>query len=193
MKVALALPLLLFIAPLRLWIEADMALHMLVEFPLLVASGAAAWQWLPGAWQRSVGSANWHGLNGWLLFSLVSAIWMLPAALDAALLSPPLAAAKYLSWWLAGAAVAASWRASSPLLAAFFIGNWVWMTATVGVIYQNAPARLCLNYLEDSQQRAGQGLVIAAVLVLAGAAWRFVAQQNRAAGAASVASAQQRR
>jgi hypothetical protein len=38
MKVALALPLLLFIAPLQLWIEADMALHMWVEFPLLMAS-----------------------------------------------------------------------------------------------------------------------------------------------------------
>ena len=36
------LPLLLVIGAVRAFLERDMALHMLVEFPLLVAAGAAA-------------------------------------------------------------------------------------------------------------------------------------------------------
>jgi hypothetical protein len=40
---------------------------------------------------------------------------------------------------------------------AFFVGNWVWMTATVGPFYQNAPQPLCVNYLIGTQLSAGEG------------------------------------
>ena len=57
-------------------------------------------------------------------------------------------------------------RRSPPVLEAFFVGNFTWMTATVGLLYQDAPVRLCLSYVADSQQLAGRGLVTLAVAVL---------------------------
>ncbi len=59
----------------------------------------------------------------------------------------------------------ASFRAAPLAVQAFFVGNWVWMTATVGLLYQNAPQQLCVNYLIGTQLRAGQGLVAAAVAI----------------------------
>jgi hypothetical protein len=52
------------------------------------------------------------------------------------------------------------------VLEAFFIGNFVWMSATVGLVYQSAETQLCLNYVADSQERAGRGLVFTAITVL---------------------------
>jgi hypothetical protein len=37
------------------------------------------------------------------------------------------------------------------------------MTAIVGLLYQDTPARLCNAYLLDDQLRAGQGLVLLSV------------------------------
>jgi hypothetical protein len=39
------------------------------------------------------------------------------------------------------------------------------MMATAGLIYQNTPQQLCVNYLLDSQSDAGEGLVAAAVII----------------------------
>ncbi|HJY79030.1 MAG TPA: hypothetical protein VKE95_20475 [Burkholderiales bacterium] len=144
------------------WLEADMARHMLVEFPLLAALGAALAQVLP----FDLKPVDRYGLTGWTFASLVAAFWMIPAALDAALGSAGMNAVKYASLVAAGFAVRAAMRRSPPALEAFFVGNFAWMAATVGLIYQEAESRLCLNYLADSQQRAGRGLVVAAVAVL---------------------------
>jgi hypothetical protein len=50
------------------------------------------------------------------------------------------------------------------------------MLAPGGVLLQEAPERLCAVYLRGDQQRAGQGLVIGAILLVAGwlatAPWR---------------------
>jgi hypothetical protein len=167
------LPLALFIGPVRAFLERDMALHMLVEFPLLVAGGAAASRWIPAAIARAVGQCDWKGIATLLAFTLVSAFWMIPAALDAALLVPEVGAAKYASWWLVGLALPSALRAAPPALVLFFAGNVVWMSATAGLLYADAPQRLCLSYMEASQRHAGAGLLAYAVaMTLAGfATW----------------------
>ena len=58
-----------------------------------------------------------------------------------------------------------SFQAAPLAMQAFFVGNWVWMTATVGLLYQNAPQQLCVNYLIGTQLSAGEGLVAAAVAI----------------------------
>jgi len=80
------LPMALFIAPVRLLLEGDMAVHMLVEFPLLLAAGASASRWVPDSLARIAKLCDWKGISTLLAFILVSAFWMIPAALDAALL-----------------------------------------------------------------------------------------------------------
>ncbi len=149
----------------RGWLEADMARHMLVEFPLLLLAGLAIAKALPQRMLALMMRSNQLGLAGFTLMSLTAAFWMIPVALDEALRSGPIAAAKYISFLAAGMMLPSSFRAAPLAVQAFFVGNWVWMTATVGLLYQNAPQQLCVNYLIGTQLHAGEGLVAAAVAI----------------------------
>jgi hypothetical protein len=153
---------LLAIPAVRGALEADMARHMLIEFPLALGIGAVAAGFAPRA-RAAFARIDRLGFTGWLFASLVLAYWMIPSALDAALASPAMNAAKLASLGLAGFALRASASRSPVALEAFFVGNFAWMSATVGLIYQEADAQLCLNYLADGQQRAGRGLVVLSV------------------------------
>ena len=148
------------------WLEADMARHMLVEFPLVIALGALLARVAPARIDRAVARFDRMGLTGWLFTSLVAAYWMIPAALDAAIASGLVNTVKLASLALAGFLLHGAMRRSPMAIEAFFVGNFAWMAATVGLVYQDAEAQLCLNYLADSQQHAGRGLVVAAVAVL---------------------------
>lgn len=173
--VAAAATVALSVPAVRHGLEADMALHMLVEFPAMVAIGAVAARGLPRL-AAAFARVDRLGLAGWLLASLVLAYWMIPPALDAALAGAGANAAKFASLALAGFALRESWRRSPPMVEAFFVGNFAWMSATVGLLYQEAEAQLCLNYLADGQQRAGRGLVV--VAIAAGAAWLAARRQR---------------
>ena len=105
---------------------------------------------------------------------------MIPAALDAALASAGVNALKYASLVAAGFALRGAMQRSPLALEAFFVGNFVWMAASVGLLYQEAEVQLCLSYLADAQPRAGRGLVIAALAVLI--AWLAPRARSLAAG-----------
>ncbi|MEP6969468.1 MAG: hypothetical protein ABJA49_03450 [Betaproteobacteria bacterium] len=158
-----ALPLLLLWTALRHLVEGRMSLHMLLEFPALFAAGWAAQRL--GLRATGLHWVDWRGWTGATLVTLVSISWMLPSLLDLSLLSPTVAAAKYFSWWLAGWWLADSWRRLDPEVLLFCIGNIAWMTATAGMLYLDAPQRLCVNYLQDDQRQAGIGLVLLAILL----------------------------
>lgn len=102
--------------------------------------------------------------RGAVLTSGVALVWILPSALDATLLSPIAAAVKIASWWLTGWLLADSWRRMDSEVLLFFVGNLAWMAATAGLLYIDAPMRLCVNYLQDDQRHAGIGLVLLAGL-----------------------------
>lgn len=168
-KLLAALPLLLLWPALRQGLESSMALHMLLEFPLLFLAGwAAQGRMSDRCWQR----LDWRGLAGSTLLLAVSAFWMIPAALDLALLDGRVAAAKYLSWWLAGAAMAGSWQRLDPMVALFMGGNLAWMMATAGLLYQSSTQRLCVNYLQDEQVWSGAGLIAGALTLGLLLLWR---------------------
>jgi hypothetical protein len=147
------------------WLEADMARHMLVELPLLLLAGAGLGTAMPTRFAGLVERFNELGLTGLVLASLVTAYWMIPAALDAALLHGSAEVAKCATFVLAGAILPRSFTTAPLALQAFFVGNVAWMMATAGLIYQNTPQQLCVSYLVDSQQAAGAGLVAAAVII----------------------------
>ncbi len=152
-----------------------MALHMLVQLPLLVASG---W-WLsrlcgaPHPLWRPFDALNAHGLLGISVASGMFGVWMVPAALDLALLSEPMRWAKYATLSLAGLLLGRSYRRLSAELEVFFAGMLAWMMATVGLIYQTLPQRLCVNYLIDEQRGTGLGLVFGAVALGLVCLWRL--------------------
>ena len=164
----------LAIPDVRAALEADMARHMLVEFPLVIGIGAvvAGYASRAGAFAR----IDRMGLAGWSFASLVLAYWMIPAALDTALASPAVNAVKFAALAAAGFALRSSASRSPPALEAFFVGNFAWMSATAGLLYQEAETQLCLNYLADGQQRAGRGLVV--LSIACAIAW-LVARRRR--------------
>lgn len=150
---------------LRHAVESRMSLHMLVEFPALFLAGWSVRVLCQRhararRLERVVLQMDWRGWTGATLASCVALAWMLPSALDAALLYADVAAAKYASWWFAGWMLAGSWRRIDAEVLLFFIGNLAWMSATAGLLYIEAPERLCVNYLQDDQQHAGIGLAL---------------------------------
>lgn len=164
------LPLALLWSPPRHSIESHMSLHMLAEFPALFIAGWSASRLCLGRlptrrWLRIQRLLDWRGWTGAVLTSGVALVWMLPSALDAALLWPTAAAVKIAGWWLAGWLLADSWRRMDTEVLLFFVGNLAWMAATAGLLYIDAPTRLCVNYLQDEQRHAGIGLVLLAILL----------------------------
>jgi hypothetical protein len=161
------------IAANREWLENHMARHMLLEFPLLIGAGALVGHGiLPAApgWLRRV---NQYGFTGFALVSVTLAFWMIPAALDASLASSGMAAIKYLTLLLGGVLLPGSFQAAPLAVQGFWTGNLVWMTATVGMLYQDVDRQLCLYYRTDMQDTAGRGLVVAAAVVMLG--WSLIA------------------
>lgn len=164
------LPLALLWPALRHGVESRMSLHMLGEFPALFIAGWSAGRLCRGRlparrWLRIQRLLDWRGWTGAVLTSGVAWVWMLPSALDAALIWPTVAAAKLASWWLAGWLLADSWRRMDAEVLLFFVGNLAWMAATAGLLYIEAPVRLCVNYLQGDQRQAGIGLVMLALLL----------------------------
>lgn len=156
-------------------LTAFMSAHMLVQIPLLVLAGVfaeQAWRaWrsqLPGGGRAVVArgwSYNEYGVPGLLFASLVGACWMLPRALDDALLVWQVAAFKYIGLFVVGVIVRASVRRSNTVIKLFFLGNFCWMSAIVGMIYLDQPVRLCNAYLQNDQEWAGRGLIALAIIL----------------------------
>ena len=155
-------------------LTALMSLHMLVQIPLLLLAGV----FLELACRTRLGGSclrNDYGIAGLLLVSLVTAGWMIPKALDDALVDWRVAALKYAGLPVCGWVLAASWRRAPVAVRLFFLGNFCWMSAIVGLVYLDQPLRLCNAYLQDDQYWAGRGLIALAValpLLWGWAEWR---------------------
>ncbi|HJV84266.1 MAG TPA: hypothetical protein VJ698_02235 [Noviherbaspirillum sp.] len=167
---ALAALLLLTAFLFRQHLELTMARHMLVQIPMLLASGAA-WHrcltHLPRMKAVRCYAASWdeYGLAGLAIFVLVTAYWMIPRALDSAVASGTVELAKFATLFIAGLHLPASLSRANIILQLFFLGNFASMMAIVGMLYQDTSTRLCNFYLIDDQVVAGVGLVVLAIVV----------------------------
>ncbi len=163
----LAAALLLATPPLRNALEARMASHMLLQFPLLMLAGACMAVAAPAALQRRLAAWNAHGIAGLTLAAGALALSMVPRLLDLALTHSPTEAAKFACLLLSGAALRLSWKAAGTVLQGFFLGNTLPMMAMAGWLYENAPVRLCNAYGFDDQQTVGVALSWAAAAIAA--------------------------
>lgn len=164
----------------RHWLESSMALHMLVQLPLILIAG---WS-LGKAWLRTTsGSAtgrmlgmaqsfNAGGLTGIVGASFVMALWMLPRFLDLARLDATTDALKFSTLFLAGLAIAVSWPRLPAIargvvhlevIASFFRFGWGYLATE---------QRLCLSYLADDQMRTGELLLWVGTLWAVLVIWR---------------------
>jgi hypothetical protein len=172
--IACCLGALLWLPPLRLALESDMTLHMLVQLPLLAGVGFALAATLRPLEPRWLAEADWLGIPGLLLVVFATSLWMLPRMLDAAIADPAVDAAKFLSLpLLVGLPLALSWRRMPPLGRAFVWANFIPKLGAIGGLYLAAPTRLCAYYRLD--QQAGAGWALIAVAVALGLAWFVIA------------------
>jgi hypothetical protein len=177
---AAGLLLVLAVPPLRAALESSMALHMLVQLPLLAAIGYALGRaWLrsrrEGAPARLLGTAqsfNAGGVTGILVASFVMILWMLPRFLDLARLDGAVDALKFLSVPLAGLAVALSWPRLPVIARAVVHLEIVATLLRFGWGYLATEERLCLAYLADDQQLTGLLLCYLGAIWAAAVAWR---------------------
>lgn len=158
----------LSVPPLRSGIERSMALHMVVQMPLLVAAG-----WLIasrlGFGRSWLDRWNAYGLAGVAAVVVATAFWMLPVALDRAVLDPVFDVVKVISLLGLGAVMHHS-AGRMPIVAQLFaLGYALPMMALSGAFFATTDRRLCSVYGLETQIATGKGLVVLAVAL--GAAW----------------------
>lgn len=184
-SVAMSLP------PGRRLIEQSMVWHMAVQVPLLMAAGwlsmgamsqARAWRWTAD-WNR-------YGLTGLLAAQVVLAYWMLPSAIDRAVVSPLADVLKVTTLLACGALLQSSvWRPPA-VLQLFIVGSAVPMTVWLGVYFATTDRRLCNAYTLDSQTTAG--ICIAVWGVAVATAWVVVVLRQAVQRAPEVPPARSR-
>ena len=164
----------------RAWLESSMALHMLVQLPLLAAIGfgfGRAWlrsraNGAAAGMLRGVQSFNAGGATGLIAASFVMVLWMLPRCLDLARLDVTIDAVKFLAVPAAGLAVALSWP-RLPVIARAVVHLEVIATLLrFGWGYLAAEERLCLAYLAGDQQLTGTLLLWLGALYAVAISWR---------------------
>lgn len=162
--VGLGLLFLLGLPPARAWLEATMTAHMLIQMPLLAAAGFA----LGRAFTRPQRAALCHLVGGAAPYVLValfaSSYWMLPRALDAALVDPLAAVAKFISLpLLVGMPLAFAWGRLGMVGRGFVWTNFFSMLVVLGWLYIAAPVRVCNSYLVADQYEAGWWMIRLAI------------------------------
>ena len=179
-------------SPGRHVLEASMARHMLVQFPLLMLCGALLAGGLTAAvaqpgLARQIAASSWnaHGMTGLFSTLLALAVLMIPRVLDLVLVNPWIELAKMTALVACGAAIFLSWRPAGWLVQGFFLGQVLPMMAVAGSLYESSPTRVCNAYLLDDQVWLGQSLVwIAASIALAWLAALFQSLIKKSAATA---------
>ena len=171
----------LSVPPARSLIEQSMAWHMVVQMPMLVAAG-----WLlvgsrsHAAGLRVLGDWNRFGLTGFITGQLIATYWMLPLAIDRAVVLPQADAFKLVSLLVCGAVLRASFGRSPAVLQLFFVGYAVSMLASAGIFLATTDKRLCNAYSLDGQFNAGSGVALLGAALGCAWAWRLFRDNRKA-------------
>ena len=164
----------LSVPPLRSLIEQSMFWHMVVQMPLLVLAGWLSMSaWRPSRAPQFMAAWNVYGLNGFFLTFLILAYWMLPSAIDRAVVLPQADVLKLLTLFAAGALSKHAMDQSPTVLQLFFVTLTVSMLIWLGVYFVATELRLCNAYSLASQVSTGWGLISLGIAV--GSAWLLYA------------------
>lgn len=151
-----------------------MVVHMTVQLPLLGCTGYLLATVIRPREPRWFAEADWLGIPGLLLMIFATSLWMVPRMLDAALASPLIDLAKFLSLpLLVGLPLGLSWPRMPALGRAFVWANFIPKLGVIGGLYLAAPVRLCAYYRLD--QQATTGTVLISVAAALGLTWFIVA------------------
>jgi hypothetical protein len=156
--------------PWRYLIEQSMVWHMAVQMPLLVLAGWWAIRALPhGRAVDWLTPWNRYGLTGFITALVILAYWMLPLAIDRAVVLPQADLFKLLTLFFAGLLLQHSFACSPAALQLFFVGYLVSMMTWLGSYFITTDLRLCNAYSLETQVQTGWG--IAAIGIGLGVLW----------------------
>ena len=158
--------------PLRSLIEQSMVWHMVVQMPMLLAAG-----WLfadrPGSAGGAGGAGDgmlprtWDhfGLTSFMIAQAIFSYWMLPSAIDRAVVLPSMDLLKLLSLFCGGLLLRRAMARSPSVLQLFVVGYAVSMLFAAGSFVATADQRLCNAYSLESQWKAGIGVVVLGAII----------------------------
>ena len=168
----------LSVPPLRVVIEQSMAWHMAFQMPLLVLSGWLAVRAFPPTYTTKAWSKfNQFGLTGLMAAQIIVAYWMLPLAIDRAVVLPLVDTCKLLTLFISGALLADGFKRAPLVLQLFFMGYWVPMMLWLGTYLATTDLRLCNAYSLESQVQTGWSLVLLGAAL--GGVWLVSATPSR--------------
>ena len=152
----------LSVPPLRSLIEQSMVWHMVVQMPMLVAGGWLSMRILSGKLiLRTLDVWNRYGLTGFVGAQAIAAYWMLPVAIDRAVVLPPIGCAQGAHLVRLRGDARAFLRARPPaVIQLFFVGYSVSMLAWLGIYISTTDLRLCNAYSLESQTAAGRAIAM---------------------------------
>lgn len=169
----------LSVPPMRTLIEQSMLWHMAIQMPLLILTGwllMASGSLLPAAGistrtnqltalqttsQTYSSCTEWnvYGLTGFVFSFITITYWMLPSAIDRAVVLPSADVIKLLSLLVCGASLRHSSVRAPALIQLFFLGNFLAMLLWLGSYFLQTDLRLCNAYSLQSQINTGWGLI----------------------------------
>lgn len=156
----------------RLFLESNMSLHMLVQMPGLVVTGWFVGKYLMERFPNFFMKWNGNGIPGIILFVFVTTYWMIPRAMDDSLVLTLIEVLKYTSLPIVGLLLADSWGKIKGVGRAFIFLNYLSMFGLMGWLYIDAPIQMCNSYLISEQQTLGwaflgvTGLMVVYTLVM---------------------------
>lgn len=160
--------------PARRLIEQSMVWHMVIQMPMLVLGG---WLVMRHIANKRVSHllATWnrYGLTGFIGAQAIVAYWMLPLAIDRAVVLPQIDALKLVSLFTCGAMLRHSVERSPAVLQLFFVGYTVSMMTWLGIYFATTDLRLCNAYSLESQTSAGRGIMVLGIAL--GCVWAISA------------------
>jgi hypothetical protein len=147
-----------------------MVWHMAIQMPMLVMGG---WFAMSAFFNRRASAllAHWnrYGLTGFIAAQVIVAYWMLPLAIDRAIVLPQADAMKVVTLFVSGAMLKHSVERSPPVLQLFFVGYAASMMIWLGIYFASTDLRLCNAYSLESQAIAGRGIALWGITL--GFAW----------------------
>jgi|SRR5690625_857744 len=147
--------------------ESIMSIHMHMQMPLLAVAGMLMTPFLQQKFKSFFEKWNANGVPGIILFLIVVFYWLIPRAMDDALMSIPVEIFKFFSWtFLIGVPLRDSWPKLSKA-----VKNTVYIVLSVVYIgmaglYIFSPDQLCNNYLIVEQRTLGWGFLLIAFCIL---------------------------
>lgn len=160
----------LSVPPLRTLIEQSMVWHMAIQMPLLVLGGWCTLRAMAGGRAaRLLAPWNRYGLTGFIAAQVILAYWMLPLALDRAIVLPGADVIKIVTLCACGAMLQHSVARAPLVLQLFFIGYTVSMMIWLGIYFASTDLRLCNAYSLASQIDAGYGIALLGIAL--GGGW----------------------